>query len=99
MDSTIGHENEGSAIALFPNGDIREAFLRQVRLWNGVEGLPQVRVDRLRDGTRVQVRTIASAQRGISRLIEAFGGLVLENFSGEVRLPESPSLDQGKLRN
>ena len=91
MDRTMGHQCEGSAIAGFPSGDDREAFLGQVRLWNGVEGLAQVRVAPLHDGTQVQVRTITSAQRGIARLIEATGGRVLEDFDPLKGRPAEPS--------
>jgi hypothetical protein len=72
-------EGEASAIGRFPNGDLREVFLRHVRLWNAVEGLPAVHAEPLRDGQRVQIRTVASAQRGIERLITELGGRVVND--------------------
>jgi hypothetical protein len=73
-------EEQTLATGLFPNRDARTAFLHQVQLWNSVEGLPVVHADSLRDGERVEVRTVASARRGIVRLIEAFGGHVVEEM-------------------
>jgi hypothetical protein len=78
MSGEVGTEDSASAIARFPDAESLEGFLRQVRLWNRVEGLPRVAADPSNDRVRVQVQTVASAKRGIVRLIEAFGGLVLE---------------------
>ena len=63
-----------SAIGEFPNRESRIAFLRQVQLWNAVEGLPFVFAQSLKGGDRVMIRTAASAGKGIVRLIEAVGG-------------------------
>jgi hypothetical protein len=76
MNKNKASEEIVSAIAQFPNGAVREAFLRQVRLWNRVTGLPRVHAEASRDGVRVQVRTVASARRGIGRLIEAYEGRI-----------------------
>jgi hypothetical protein len=78
MSGELVVEPTASAVARFPNVESLEGFLHQVRLWNRVEGLPQVAASPSDDRARVQVRTAASAYRGITRLIEAFGGLVVE---------------------
>jgi hypothetical protein len=80
MGCTIGPEYESIAIARFPSRDDCEAFLGQVRLWNGVEGLPRVHAVRLADGAQVQIHAVASAQRGLARLVESSGGRVLQQF-------------------
>lgn len=69
-------ESQASTTGRFPDRDARIAFLRQVQLWNSVEGLPVVLAESLSDGEQVHIRTVASARRGIVRLIEAFGGFV-----------------------
>jgi hypothetical protein len=70
-----GNEEPTASIARFPSASDREAFLGQIRLWNRVEGLPPIQADPLADGARVQVSAVPSAQRGLARLIEAFGGI------------------------
>jgi hypothetical protein len=75
MNRCDGKEESATSIARFQNRADREAFLGQVRLWNRVEGLPAIQVDSMADGERVRVRTVPSAQRGLARLIEAFGGV------------------------
>jgi hypothetical protein len=92
MIKNKGTEEFVSAIAEFPNGAVREAFLRQVRLLNGVTGLPRVHAEASRDGVRVQVRTVASARRGIGRLIEAYEGRVHAEM-------HSPVANDGSFRN
>ena len=72
-------EAQASATGRFPNRDARHDFLRQVQLWNSVEGLPVVLAVSLDDVERVRIRTVVSAKRGIVRLIEAFGGFVEED--------------------
>ena len=67
-----------AATARFPDGESLEAFLHQVRLWNRVEGLPKVDADPEKDCVGVKVRTVPSAKPGVVRLIEAFGGRVLD---------------------
>jgi hypothetical protein len=76
-DDDRGMETQLVATGRFPSRDARIAFLRQVQLWNSVKGLPTVVVEELPDGERVSIRTVASARRGIVRLIEAFGGFEL----------------------
>lgn len=79
MGCEMGEAN-AAAVADFPNGESLQAFLRQVQLWNCVDGLPRVETDACHDRVRVQVRTVASAQKGILRLVEAFGGRFSEGF-------------------
>jgi hypothetical protein len=69
-------ESQASATGRFPNRDARRDFLRQVQLWNSVEGMPVVLAESLDDVERVRIRTVVSAKRAIVRLIEAFGGFV-----------------------
>jgi hypothetical protein len=79
----MGHQDgriepQTFATGRFPDRDARIGFLREVQIWNSVEGLPVVRAESLADGEGVLIRTVASARRGVVKLIEAFGGHVVE---------------------
>jgi len=78
MSGKIHDEASASAFARFPDGESLEAFLHQIRLWNRVEGLPRVDADPANDRVRVRLCTVRSARAGVVRLIEAFGGRVLD---------------------
>ena len=41
------------SVATFPSMGQREEFLQQVRLWNMVEGLPEIEAMALKDGMRL----------------------------------------------
>jgi hypothetical protein len=77
-------ESQTLTTGRFPDRDARTGFLRQVQIWNAVEGLPLAFAESLADGEQVQVRTVASARRGIVRLIEAFGGFVADELRSSV---------------
>ena len=63
-------------VARFPSPDQMLEFLRQVRIWNKVEGLPQIEAVPLADGRRVRFRSMSPLQKNVLRLIDAFGGFV-----------------------
>ncbi len=63
-------------VARFPSPDQMLEFLGQVRIWNKVEGLPQIEALPLADGRRVRIRCVAPLQKNVLRLIDAFGGFV-----------------------
>lgn len=72
--TTHGHERW--PVARFPSHGIRQEFLEQVRLWNRVEGLPRIETASMSDGVGVRFWSADGRQRGILRLIDAFGGFV-----------------------
>jgi hypothetical protein len=75
MDRYRGTEVEMASIAYFPSRSDREAFLLQLRLWNLVEGLPRIQANPVNVGEQVRLLAAPSAQRGLVRLVEAFGGI------------------------
>jgi hypothetical protein len=76
MMSNVPREPNVSTTGRFPSRGARDEFLRQVQLWNAVEGLPLVTVQSIDAGDRVKIRTVASAGRIVVRLIESVGGVV-----------------------
>ena len=70
------YEPSVSAIGRFPSRGARDEFLRQVKLWNAVEGLPFVTAQSINGGESVSIRTVASARMGVARLVESVGGVV-----------------------
>jgi hypothetical protein len=62
------------SVVQFPTTSLLEEFLDQVHLWNRVEGLPSIEIDRLPEGARIRMRTAARRPENVLRLVEAFGG-------------------------
>jgi hypothetical protein len=75
MDVDRRTEVEMASIAHFPTTSDRDAFLLQLRLWNLVEGLPRIQANPVNVGAQVRLLAAPSAQRGLVKLVEAFGGI------------------------
>jgi hypothetical protein len=75
MNETLQFEADTQIHAHFPTNDAAAEFLEQVRLWNSVAGLPQIRVCSTAGWSGVVLRSVVSARRGMVRLVEAFGGV------------------------
>jgi hypothetical protein len=62
--------------ATFPSEDLRHEFLHQVRLWNGVDGLPPIEVETPAHRLRLRLRYLAGNPARFLQLLAAYDGRV-----------------------
>lgn len=63
-------------LATFPNRGQLCKFVEELRIWNGVEGLPQIHFEVLADGLRMRFWSEESRRQGVQRYIDSFGAWV-----------------------
>ncbi len=74
MRTTTRPIGESWPVVRFPSFGQRQEFLDLVRLWNRLEDLEGIEAEALGNGVGVRVRWPGQSDRGLLRLIAAFGG-------------------------
>jgi hypothetical protein len=84
-------------MATFPSRGQLCRFVDEVRVWNRVEGLPNIRIAVLADGLRLRFWSEADSQPGVRRFIDSFGAWIQPG--SERLLPPAAPTGDGRRAN